>query len=70
MKRKSRRKTAALSHPFAQKFAQVHAGHGLRLRKSLRHLEARAGIEPATGSFADSCLTTWLPRRSACNLAR
>ena len=28
-----------------------------------RREEARAGIEPANGSFADSCLTTWLPRR-------
>src|SRR5687768_4123841 len=25
--------------------------------------EARAGIEPANRSFADSCLTTWLPRQ-------
>ena len=24
--------------------------------------EARGGIEPPNGSFADSCLTTWLPR--------
>ena len=26
-------------------------------------LEARAGIEPANGAFAELCLTTWLPRR-------
>jgi undecaprenyl-diphosphatase len=30
--------------------------------------EARAGIEPANRSFADSCLTTWLPRRRASKL--
>jgi hypothetical protein len=28
-------------------------------------LEAEAGIEPANGSFADFCLTTWLLRRCA-----
>ena len=27
-------------------------------------MEAEAGIEPANGSFADFCLTTWLLRRS------
>ena len=26
-------------------------------------VEAEAGIEPANGSFADFCLTTWLLRR-------
>ncbi len=26
-------------------------------------MEARSGIEPLYRSFADSCLTTWLPRQ-------
>ncbi len=29
----------------------------------MKELEARDGIEPSHRSFADSCLTTWLPRR-------
>ena len=28
-------------------------------------LEARVGIEPTHKAFAEPCLTTWLPRRSA-----
>ena len=30
--------------------------------KSLKKLEARAGIEPAHKGFADLSLTTWVPR--------
>ena len=30
--------------------------------KSLKRLEARAGIEPAHKGFADLSLTTWVPR--------
>jgi hypothetical protein len=30
---------------------------------SIFRMEAEAGIEPANGSFADFCLTTWLLRR-------
>ena len=30
--------------------------------KSLKGLEARAGIEPAHKGFADLSLTTWVPR--------
>lgn len=27
-------------------------------------MEARAGIEPTNGAFAELCLTGWLPRRA------
>jgi hypothetical protein len=38
--------------------------HGiLATAPSAPTLEAEAGIEPANGSFADFCLTTWLLRR-------
>ena len=36
--------------------------------RGIHSREARAGIEPANRSFADSCLTTWLPRRRASKL--
>lgn len=39
-------------------------------RRSGRWEEARAGIEPANGSFADSCLTTWLPRHGIASYGR
>ena len=32
------------------------------VRKLLKSLEARGGIEPPNKGFADLCLTTWLPR--------
>ena len=32
------------------------------IRKLLKELEARAGIEPAHKGFADLSLTTWVPR--------
>ena len=33
-------------------------------------IKAPAGIEPASGGFADLCLTTWLRRREEAKLGR
>ena len=38
--------------------------HSCNRNSLIIRMEAEAGIEPANGSFADFCLTTWLLRRS------
>ena len=49
--------TETLKNPLKLRFASC-----VSLSTKATNMEARVGIEPTDGAFAELCLTTWLPR--------